>query len=147
MDTVIRNGKVITPAGIFAGDVGIIGERIVALGEGLHGNAEVDATGCYVLPGAIDPHVHLQMWAGEYRSSDDFETGTIAAACGGTTTVIDFVEPADEEPFMSALEARQAEADGRVAVDYGLHMTVDAWHAARPEVLAGLSEVVAAACR
>ncbi len=144
MDVVIRNGEVITPGGVFVGDVGIVAERVAALAEELRGEVEFDATGCYVLPGAIDPHVHLQMWAGDYRSSDDFASGTIAAACGGTTTVIDFVEPADGEPFLSALAARQAEADGRVAIDYGLHMTIDAWHAARPEELAGLSEVVAA---
>jgi len=144
MDIVIRNGRVVTPGGIFEGDVGVVEERIAALGEGLRGNAEFDATGCYVLPGAIDPHVHLQMWAGGYRSSDDFASGTIAAACGGTTTVIDFVEPADAEPLLSALAARRSEADGRVAIDYGLHMTIDAWHAARPEELASLSAVVAA---
>lgn len=144
MDVVIRNGRVVTPGGVFEGDVGIVEERIAALGEGLRGNAEFDATGCYVLPGAIDPHVHLQMWAGDYRSSDDFASGTIAAACGGTTTVIDFVEPADAEPLLSALATRRAEADGRVAIDYGLHMTIDAWHAARPEELASLSAVVAA---
>jgi len=144
MDIVIRNGRVITPGGIFKGDVGIVEERIAALGEGLRGDAEFDATDCYVLPGAIDPHVHLQMWAGDYRSSDDFASGTVAAACGGTTTVVDFVEPADAEPLLSALAARRAEADGRVAIDYGLHMTIDAWHAARPEELASLSAVVAA---
>lgn len=143
MDTVIRNGKLITPGGVFVGDVGIVDDRIAALGEALRGGGEIDATGCYVLPGAIDPHVHLQMWAGDYRSSDDFASGTIAAACGGTTTVIDFVEPADGEPLLSALAARQAEADGRVAIDYGLHMTIAAWHAASQREMASLPEVIA----
>jgi len=143
MDIIIRNGTLITPGGVFPADVGIVGERIAALGEGLHGKAELDATGCYVLPGAIDPHVHLQMPAGNYVSADDFASGTVAAACGGTTTVIDFVEPADGETFLSALAARQAEADDRVAVDYSLHITIPTWHAAHPEVLDGLPEVVA----
>ena len=144
MDLVIRNGTLITPGGIFSADVGIVGERIVTLGEELHGALELDAEGCYVLPGAIDPHVHLQMPVGNYVSSDDFTSGAIAAALGGTTTVIDFVEPEPGEPLLDALEKRRAEADGRVAVDYGLHMTIPTWHAAHPEALDALPEVVAA---
>jgi dihydropyrimidinase len=144
MDLVIRNGTLITPSGIFPADVGIVGEHIVALGEELHGAVELDAEGCYLLPGAIDPHVHLQMPVGNYVSSDDFTSGTVAAALGGTTTVIDFVEPEPGESLLDALEKRRAEADGRVAVDYGLHMTIPTWHAAHPEALDALPEVVAA---
>ena len=151
MDLVIRNGTLITPGGIFSADVGIVGERIVTLGEELHGALELDAEGCYVLPGAIDPHVHLQMPVGNYVSSDDFTSGTVAAALGGTTTVIDFVEPEPGEPLLDALEKRRAEADSRVAVDYGLHMTISTWHAAHSlgeglptEPLDALSEVVEA---
>ncbi len=157
MDVVIRNGTLITPASIFPADVGIIGERIVALlrqsqdtmGEELEsrGAVELDATGCYVLPGGIDPHVHLQMPVGDYTSADDFTSGTVAAALGGTTTVIDFVEPEPGEPLLEALEKRCAEADGRVAVDYGLHMTIPTWHAAHDDYGKSphtLAEVVAA---
>jgi len=144
MDVVIRNGTLITPGGVFPADVGIVEERIAALGEELHGAVELDATGCYVLPGGIDPHVHLQMPLGNYVSGDDFTSGTVAAALGGTTTVIDFVEPEPGEPLLEALEKRRAEADGRVAVDYGLHMTIPTWHAAHPEALEALPEVVAA---
>ena len=129
MDIVIRNGTLATPSGLFPADVGIVGEQIAAVGETLHGVVELDGTGCYVLPGGIDPHVHLQMPVGDYTSSDDFASGTIAAALGGTTTVIDFIEPKPEEPLLDALEKRRAEADSRVAVDYGLHMTIPAWHA------------------
>ncbi|MEA3396054.1 MAG: dihydropyrimidinase, partial [Chloroflexota bacterium] len=144
MDTVIRNGTLVTPSGVFPADVGITGERIAALGEELHGAVELDATGCYVIPGGIDPHVHLQMPVGDYASSDDFTSGTIAAALGGTTTVIDFVEPQPGEPLLEALDKRRAKADGRVAVDYGLHMTIPAWHADHPESLDVLPEVLAA---
>ena len=144
MDTVIRNGTLVTPSGVFPADVGITGERVAALGEELHGTVELDATGCYVIPGGIDPHVHLQMPVGDYASSDDFASGTIAAALGGTTTVIDFVEPKPEEPLLDALEKRRAEADDRVAIDYGLHMTIPAWHADHPESLDTLPEVLAA---
>lgn len=144
MDIVIRNGTLITPGGVFPADVGVAGERIAVLGKELPGRMELDATGCYVLPGAIDPHVHLQMPVGGHVSADDFASGTVAAACGGTTTVIDFVEPAGGELFLDALAARRAEAGGRVAVDYGLHMTVPTWHAAHPEALDELPEVIAA---
>ncbi|HUT21269.1 MAG TPA: dihydropyrimidinase [Anaerolineae bacterium] len=144
MDITIRNGTVVTPSGSYPGDVGVVGERIAAVGKELRGGTELDVTGCYVLPGAIDPHVHLQMPAGAYVSADDFGSGTVAAACGGTTTVIDFVEPAPAEPFLDALTARRALADGRVAVDYGLHMTIPAWHAADRDALAMLPKVVAA---
>ena len=144
MDLVIRNGTLITPGGVFPADVGIAGERIGALGEELRGAVEIDATGCYVLPGAIDPHVHLQMPVGDYASSDDFTSGAVAAALGGTTTVIDFVEPEPGEPLLDALEKRRAEADSRVAVDYGLHTTIPTWHAAHPETLDTLPEVMTA---
>jgi dihydropyrimidinase len=77
-----------------------------------------------VLPGAVDEHVHLQMPVGEFTSSDDFATGTVAAACGGTTTVIDFAEPKPGQPLLQALAERCAEAENRVVVDYGLHMTL-----------------------
>ncbi len=143
MHTAIRNGAVLTPAGLLAADVGVEGERIVSLGRELHGEEEIDASGCYVLPGAIDPHVHLQMPLREYTSADDFLSGTVAAACGGTTTVIDFVEPKPGEALLAALANRRAEADGRVAVDYGLHMTIPAWHAAHPEILDAIPELVA----
>jgi dihydropyrimidinase len=144
LDLVIKNGKLVTPSGSFPADVGITGERIAALGEELHGAVELDATGCYVLPGGVDPHVHLQMPAGNYISADDFTSGTVAAALGGTTTVIDFVEPELGQPLMQALDARRAEADDRVAVDYGLHMTIPNWHADHTESLDALPEVVAA---
>jgi dihydropyrimidinase len=144
LDLVIKNGKLVTPSGSFPADVGITGERITALGEGLRGTAELDAAGCYVLPGGIDPHVHLQMPAGGYISADDFASGTIAAALGGTTTVIDFVEPEPGQPLMQALDARRAEADGRVAVDYGLHMTIPAWHADQAKSLDALPGVLEA---
>jgi len=130
MDIVIRNGTLITPGGVFPADVGIAKQRIAAVGEVLHGTVELDATGCYILPGGIDPHVHLQMPVGDYVSADDFTSGTVAAALGGTTAVIDFVEPEPGEPLLEALEKRRAEADGRVAVDYGLHMTIPTWHGA-----------------
>lgn len=144
MDLVVRNATLITPAGPLRKDVGIVGAHISRLGNDLKALREIDASGCYVLPGGIDPHVHLQMPAGDYVSSDDFASGTKAAALGGTTTVIDFVEPEPDEPLMEALEKRRAEANTRVAIDYGLHMTIPAWHAGHPASLASLPEIVEA---
>jgi dihydropyrimidinase len=128
-DTVITGGLLVTASETVLADVAIEGERIVAVGLGLEGERIIDATGCYVLPGGVDAHVHLQMWVGRYRSSDTFTSGTVAAALGGTTTVVDFVEPRDGQPMMAALAERRQEADAQVATDYGLHMTVPAWHA------------------
>lgn len=123
-DLVIRNGTLITTESVFPADVGIRGERIAAIGENLTGRTMLDATGQYVLPGAIDVHVHLEMPIGHFTSTDDFYQGTRAAAFGGTTTVIDFVETARDQTMLQALAARRAKADARVAIDYGLHMTI-----------------------
>lgn len=144
MDIVIRNGLVVAPDEVVSADVGVMGERIAAVGERLEGDREIDADGCIVLPGAIDPHVHLQMPVGDYVSADDFASGTVAAALGGTTTVIDFADPQSDQPLMEALADRRAEAEGRVAIDYGLHMTIPTWHAAHPSSLESISEVIAA---
>ncbi|MEL7643562.1 MAG: amidohydrolase family protein, partial [bacterium] len=122
-DLVIRNGRVITSRGEISADVGIKGENISAIEKDLHGRDEIDAAGMLVLPGGIDPHVHLQMPVGETASSDDWFTGTRAAACGGTTTVIDFVEPEPGDSLQAALEKRKAEANGKAVIDFGLHMT------------------------
>src|SRR3990172_1746691 len=92
-DLVIAGGTLVTASETIHADVGVIGDTIAALGHGLTGAARIDAAGKLVLPGGVDPHVHLDMPVGVTRSSDDWETGTFAAACGGATTVIDFVEP------------------------------------------------------
>jgi dihydropyrimidinase len=150
-DTVIRGGTLIMPAGPQIADLGIAGEHIVAVGTALAGERVIDAYGKLVLPGAVDPHVHLQMPAGAVTSSDDWRTGTIAAACGGTTTVIDFVEPEPMDlrrgevtsPLRGALAARRAEAEGRAAIDFGLHMTL---LDASPATLAEIPAVIEAGC-
>jgi len=124
LDLVIANGILITAEAIMAADLGIANGKIAAVGTELSGRETVDAAGQWVLPGAVDEHVHLQMPVGEFTSSDDFYTGTVAAACGGTTTIIDFVEPKPCQPLLEALAARRAEAGGKAVVDYGLHMTL-----------------------
>lgn len=128
-EKVIANGIVVTETAVFPADVGISGERIDAVGVGLTGDELIDAAGCYVIPGGVDVHVHLQMTIGRYTSSDTFASGTVAAACGGTTTVVDFAEPSGVGSMIEALALRRAIADPQVAIDYGLHMTIPAWHA------------------
>ena len=123
-DLVITNGTIVTAEAVARADLGIAGGTIAAIGEQLPGVETIDATDKLVLPGAIDEHVHLEMPVGEFASSDDFFTGTVAAACGGTTTVIDFAEPGIDQPLVEALLQRRAKADDKVVIDYGLHMTI-----------------------
>ncbi len=142
----IRNGVLIGGDGVVEADLLVEDEQIAAMGRGLRGEREIDAAGCYVLPGGVDNHVHLQLPLAGLVSTDSFRTGTVAAACGGTTTVIDFVTPEAEQPLLHALAQRRAEADGEVAVDYGLHMTIPTWHGAAGERLHEAPDVVLAGC-
>jgi dihydropyrimidinase len=124
MDCVIKNGTVVTADGMVVADVGIEGERIAAIGAGLQGDRVIEAAGHYVFPGFIDAHVHLQMVIGDIVTGDDFATGTVAAAWGGTTTVIDFTENCRGQGLAEWVEKRRAQADSHVAVDYALHLTL-----------------------
>jgi dihydropyrimidinase len=123
-DLVIKNGSVVTSSATFQADVGVSGQKIRAIGIGLEGERTIEAGGMYVTPGAVDIHVHLQMPIGNFTSSDDFYSGTCAAAFGGTTSIIDFVERQPDETMVQAIRARRALADPRVVIDYGLHMTL-----------------------
>ncbi len=142
-DLVIKNGRIITAAEDFGGDVAVSGETIVAIGQNLKGKREIEARGLYVIPGAIDGHVHLQMSIADIVTADDFEQGTIAAACGGVTGIIDFVEPKKGQNLVEALNQRRAKAGGRVVVDYGLHMTLSD---PDPTVLAQVPAAYAQGC-
>ncbi|RME65194.1 MAG: dihydropyrimidinase [Caldilineae bacterium] len=141
-DLVITGGLILTPSGPIQADLAIENGSIAALGVNLNGERTINAQGCYVMPGGVDPHVHLQLALGGLVSTDTFETGTIAAACGGTTTVIDFADPQPGAPMLQALAERRQEADGQVAIDYGLHMTIPTWHASAPEHLVEVPAVV-----
>jgi dihydropyrimidinase len=92
-DLVIQKGTLITSDGPIQADIAVSGERIAAIGHDLTGQETIDASSLLVLPGAVDPHVHLEMPTALTRTSEDWASGTLAAAYGGTTTVIDFVEP------------------------------------------------------
>ncbi len=123
-DLVIKNGTIVTATSTYQADVAIAGEKITAVGQALAGEREIDATDKLVTPGAIDIHVHLEMPIGKFVSADDFFTGTRAAAFGGTTAIVDFVETQPEETMLEALAARQSLANARTTIDYGLHMTI-----------------------
>lgn len=123
-DLVIRGGTLITPVGQRQADLAVSDGRIAGIGKNLKGNLVIPAEGLLVLPGGIDPHVHLEMPVGVTRSSDDWFSGTMAAACGGTTTIIDFVESQPGESLADALKKRRALAQDQAAIDYGLHMTI-----------------------
>lgn len=123
-DIVVKNGTIVTRSATYKADIGIKGDRISAIGEDLSGKKVIDATDKLVTPGALDTHVHLEMPIGKYTSTDDFYTGTKAAAVGGTTTFIDFVEPKPEQNMVSALGDRKALADNKSIIDFGFHMTI-----------------------
>jgi dihydropyrimidinase len=122
----VRNGRVVTASDSYDADVFVDGGRVALVGQGLSLPADtvLDASGCVVLPGGIDVHTHLDMPAGELTSADDFETGTRAAALGGTTTIVDFATPESGESLLSALETWKRKAEGKASVDYGFHMAV-----------------------
>ncbi|PKQ11884.1 MAG: dihydropyrimidinase [Alphaproteobacteria bacterium HGW-Alphaproteobacteria-1] len=126
MSTIIRNGTIVTHDRSYKADLRIEGERIAEIGEGLTGGTELDATGCYVMPGGIDPHTHLEMpFMGTY-SSDDFDSGTRAALSGGTTMVVDFALPSPGQGLLDALQMWDNKST-RAHCDYSFHMAVTWW--------------------
>ena len=126
MSTVIKNGTVVTHDMSFEADVLIEGETIAAIGKNLDGDTVLDATGCYVMPGGIDPHVHLEMpFMGTY-STDDFDTGTRAALAGGTTMVVDFCLPQPGQGLLDAIQMWDNKST-RAHCDFSFHMAVTWW--------------------
>lgn len=143
-DLVIKNGTVVTATETILADVAIQGEKIAAVGQNLTGQATLEASGKLVIPGGIDPHVHMQYrLPNGFRSADDFFTGTRAAAFGGTTTIIDFAEPRPDQTMLAGLADRRAEADDQVCIDYGLHMTIGPHEI---DKLAQVADAYAAGC-
>ncbi len=123
MSLLIKNGLIVSASGRTVGDVYVEGEKIKAVGKDLDFKADevIDATGKYVLPGVIDPHTHLEMPFMGTTAKDDYKTGTIAAACGGVTTVVDFDLQRKGESIHDCIERKKEWASGKVAVDFSLH--------------------------
>ena len=137
MRTLITNGTVVNADGSYRADVLIEDDKIVAVGlmeddsasgqvlgaiAGLAVDKTIDASGRWVIPGGIDPHTHFDLPFGGAFSKDDFETGTRAAAFGGTTTIIDFAVQTKGEALRPGLETWMAKAEGKASIDYGFHM-------------------------
>ena len=124
--TLIRNGTIATASDLYRGDVLIENEKIACIGTSLAMEADrtIDAAGRYVIPGGIDVHTHLDMPFGGSTSADDFESGTIAAAHGGTTAVVDFAIQYRGQTLRHARDAWMKKAEGKAAIDYGFHMIV-----------------------
>jgi len=124
--TLIKGGTVVTASDTFAADVWIDGDKIAAMvapGTDL-GQADrtIDAKGKYVIPGGIDAHTHMELPFGGTTASDDFDTGTVAAAFGGTTSIIDFAIQSKGGSMRAGLDAWHAKAEGKAAIDYGFHL-------------------------
>jgi dihydropyrimidinase len=133
MNIVIRNGVLLSATGPAPTDVLVAGEKVAALTAPESGLADtwaagadrvIDAAGKYVLPGGIDVHTHMEMPFGGTHSADTFETGTTAAAWGGTTTIVDFAVQPKGTSLLAALETWHGKAADRAAVDYGFHMII-----------------------
>lgn len=126
MSVLIKNGRIVTAVDDYYADIYIEGETITQIGKDLAVEADrvLDAKDRFVFPGGIDPHTHMDLPVGETTSSDDFATGTIAAAFGGTTTLIDFATQDKGVSTLKALETWHKKADGKATIDYGFHMIV-----------------------
>jgi dihydropyrimidinase len=138
----IKGGTVVTATDLYRGDVLVDGETIALLGTDLgHVKADrvIDAAGRYVIPGGIDVHTHLDMPFGGTKSADDFETGTVAAAFGGTTTIVDFAIQERGSSLRKAWETWMAKAEGKAAIDYGFHMIM---RESTPELRAEMGALV-----
>jgi len=141
MSILLKNGLVVTSTGSSVADVFVDGEKIKSVGFGLSADADetVDATGKYILPGAIDPHTHIEMPFMGTTSSDDWRTGSVAAACGGTTTIIDFSLQNKGEMLRDAVDRQKGKATGKSVVDFSIHPGVTD---ARPEVIEEVKKAI-----
>lgn len=123
-DLVVRGGRIVTAHEDYLADVGVMDGTIAAIGSGLHGSREIDASGKLVIPGAIDGHVHMRTERPYSVYDDDWDTGTIAAAFGGVTTIVDQAQVEPGSTLADGVDRRLAEAEGKAVVDYGLHVNL-----------------------
>jgi dihydropyrimidinase len=149
MRTLIKDGTVVTASDSFVADVWINNDKIAAmthpaaratmLGTAGPDVLQIDAKGQYVIPGGIDCHTHMSLPFGGTTASDDFDTGTVAAAHGGTTTIVDFAIQSKGSSMRAGLDAWHAKAEGKAAIDYGFHMIMTE---ANPQTLAEMADMV-----
>ena len=126
-DAIVKNGTIVTATDTYRGDIGISGGKISAIAESLpaeNASRVIEADGKLVMPGGIDVHTHLDMPFGGTTSADDFESGTVAAAHGGTTTLIDFAIQYKGQTLRQAFDTWMKKADGKAAIDYAFHCII-----------------------
>ena len=136
-DTIIRNGNVVTPTGTVSADIGITGEEITAIGPALAAGPAtkvIDASGHHVIPGVLDVHVHLELPFCGTTSSDDYRTGTRAAARGGVTTLIDFAIPYAGDSLGDAADSWMKKAEGKALIDYTFHICITRWNEHKDQI-------------
>jgi dihydropyrimidinase len=129
MRILIKNGHIVTAVDSYIADVLVDGETVTMIGKNLarvigEVDKTIDATNKLIIPGGVDPHTHMDLPFGGTSSSDDFETGTRAAAFGGTTTIIDFAVQYRGQALNEALDVWFAKAEGKATTDYGFHLIV-----------------------
>jgi dihydropyrimidinase len=126
MKKIIKNGTIVTAADTYRADVCIENGVVTQIGDNLSASGAdvIDAKGCYLFPGGIDPHTHLDMPFGGTVTKDDFETGTMAAAFGGTTTIIDFCLTTKGATLKSAVDTWHAKSKDKAVIDYGFHLQI-----------------------
>ena len=127
MSKVIKGGTVVTADRTWKADVLVEGEKIAAIGENLTGDETVDATDAYVIPGGIDPHTHLEMPFMGTTATETFESGTWAAATGGTTMLVDFVLPGADGSLLSAFDDWDRKSKSQICTDISYHMAITGW--------------------
>ena len=138
---IIKGGTLVCPDGLRVGDVALEGDKIVRIAASIEagdGDEVADATGCWVFPGFIDAHTHMQCWTGIDWTADSFETGTRAAACGGTTTIVDYATADRGVTMPDALAEWHKRADGTCTSNYAFHMAIAEWNERNREDLAAM---------
>ena len=140
---ILANGTLVTPEGLRHGDVALDGDKIARIAahiEPADGDEVEDVRGCWVFPGFIDGHTHMQCWTGIDWTADSFETGTRAAACGGTTTIVDYATADRGVTMPDALDEWHRRADGTCTANYAFHMALAEWNERNREDLAVMRE-------
>ena len=140
MTKVIKNGTVVTAERSFRADLLIEGETIAAIGPDLRGDETIDATDAYVIPGGIDPHTHLEMPFMGTTAAETFESGTFAAAAGGTTMLVDFVLPGADGSLIAAMDEWDRKSAGQICADISYHVAITGWN---ERIWGEMAEVVA----
>ncbi len=127
MSKVIKGGTIVAADRTYEADILVEGEKIAAIGPDLKGDEVVDASGAYVIPGGIDPHTHMEMPFMGTRAAETFESGTFAAASGGTTMLVDFVLPGEDGSLLNAIDDWDSRSAPQICTDISYHMAITGW--------------------